>query len=235
MKSKKIFLPALILCLYFHFSSSKAQLIDNKLNIYIYKEEFIQFNGDKLLKENNFIFPSLYSGFYSKSGYSFKILYKSFKNISWGIESEYLKASGWECGNYLEFKDAKIGITSISPVFQFHTGFSKNSFFKRGKMFLEVMPSFGYSHLTFSGQFFEVKSIKEKISAPFKSNDPFYGYKGSVGIEWSLTQHFGSSVSYAFGQSFLKSSFYCDTQFAYSQINIGLFLKIFQDKYYLYQ
>lgn len=234
MKSSiKLFYLILLLALI--TSVCKAQMVDNKVNLYAGYSSGI-FHGKQLLQENGFIYPSFYSNLNNVNGLSVKVLYKSYQNVSFGLDMAICKASNWECNNSLIYEGSLLTLISFSPVIQLHTKFSKSGFFNSGKCFLEFAPVIGKSSATLSGTLFNIQDSNDSILAPpTNRNDPYYGMKGNAGIEWALSQSTSLVVSYSFQSNSVTSILYSDTYFKCSQLNVGITLKLNKDKRFLYR
>jgi hypothetical protein len=222
----------LILCFCIFPTKSMAQILDNKINIYVEKA-LCTFHGERLIQEGNFSYPSLNANFNKIEGFSLKVLYKSHRNISLGIEATLLQAFDWKYSGNLDYEGARTEIKSFSPIFQFHNKFLKSNLFNRGKITIELMPIIGSSNLTLRKPLFYIQNNYNVVSSPLKSSDLFYGFKGSLGFEWALSQYLATAISYSYQHDWIRSAFYCDTQFAISQLSFGIVFKLIKDKRYL--
>lgn len=212
----------------------RAQVIDNKLNICA---EILSgtFHGNELVFENDFSYPSLYNNIKELNGFSLKTLFKNYKHLSFGMGLAYIKASDWEYNDNLDYQGSKIVLKSYSPLIQIHNKYSESGIFNRGKVYFEIGPTIGSSNLTLTNSFFSIQGADGSISPPLNSNNLFYGVKTGAGFEWAFSQYLGVSVFYSYQQNWVKSALYCDTQFANSQLGIGIILRTFKDKLYLYR
>lgn len=106
--------------------------------------------------------------------------------------------------------------------------------FNRCKLYLEISPTVGFSTFSSSNELFVILGT-DNITTPTKSNDFYYGFNGSAGVECAFTQALGMFVSYSLQYNRVQSILYNDDHFTGSQLSIGFSLKLFKDKRYLYR
>ncbi len=213
--------------------ASNAQLVDNRFNLYLSCSTG-NFYGKKVLNDGSFIAPSLYSGYYSLIGINIKGLYKIAPVLSIGAALDYKGASDWQSIMYTDYIGSKTGLYSILPVIQFHNRFSEKGSFNCLTLVVEISPSFGSSELSMSQPLFDIYVGGSKVTQPMKKSDLFYGFGGSLGIEYSINQVIGLSIDYSVNNSFIQSKLYNDTHFLYSQLQFGTIIKFKKDKRYYY-
>lgn len=229
----KIIIWGILTCLTFNIHISKGQFIDNKINIYIGCNNGI-FHGDNQINEGSFMFPSFYSNLNNVTGASIKALYKGYQNISYGIALSQSFASGWNYENEEFYLGSKTEMQSLAATIQLHNKFSQHGLFNRCKFYLEISPMVGFSAFSSSNELFVVHGT-DNITAPTTSNDFYYGFNGSTGIECAFNQALSMFISYAFQYNRIQSILYNDDHFTVSQLNVGFFIKLMKDKRYLYR
>lgn len=229
----RIIIWGIFVCFTFNIHVSNAQLIDNKINIYLGCHNGL-FYGKSQIQDGSFIFPSFYSNLKYFKGASIKALYKGYENISFGLTLSKSLASDWDYLNDEFYSSSKVEMQSLAPTIQLHNKFSQHVFFNRCKFFLEISPTIGFSAFSTSNELFVIQSA-DNITAPTASNDFYYGFSGSTGFECALTQDLGVFISYSLQNNRIQSILYNDDHFTVSQLNIGILLKLFKDKRYLYR
>ena len=213
---------------------TRAQLIDNKFNIYI-SSSLGNFMGAKTINEDNYITPSLYSNYKNFFGFSIKGMINSREIISYGLNYDYQSANGWTLSNYTEFENSEIQLHTITPLIRIHNKFKEQGFFNKIQIYLEIGPTIGISNLTLSQTLFDVQSNDgSDFSYPMKDSNTFWGIKGTIGVEYSFIQDFGLFFSYANNINWISSKLYNDNTFSYSSINVGLIVKFIKNKYFYY-
>lgn len=232
MRNRSIVLGALV-CFTLNIHICKGQLIDNKINIYLSCFNGL-FLGDNQLQDENFIFPAFYSNLNNIKGASIKALYKGHQNISYGITLSQSFASDWNYENEELYLGSKVEMQSLAATIQLHNKFSSHGIFNRCKFYLEISPTIGLSTLSSSNELFVVQGT-DNIITPTKSNDFYYGFNGSTGIECAFNQAIGMFISYSFQYNRIQSILYNDDHFTATQLNVGFFIKLMKDKKYLYR
>ena len=164
-----------------------------------------------------------------------ELFMKFTQHISLGISASSANASNWNYSNSVEYMNAKIKMTTISPSIQCHTAFSNFGFYNRARMFTAVSPVVGFSDLTLANPLFDIQSSNGTILPPVNSVNFYYGIKGDIGLEYAFSQSFGFVISYTYQYSWVTSALYNDNHFAISQINIGILLKLKKDKRFIYR
>jgi hypothetical protein len=231
MRNRSIVLGALV-CFTLNIHICKGQLIDNKINIYLSYFNGL-FHGDNQIHDGNFVFPAFYGNLNNIKGASIKALYKGHQNISYGITLSQSFASDWNYINEEFYLDSKVEMQSLAATIQLHNKFSPHGIFNRFKFYLEISPTFGLSNFSSSNELFVVKGTN--ITTPASSNDFYYGFNGSTGIECAFTQAIGMLISYSLRYNRVQSILYNDDHFTVSQLNVGFFIKLMKDKRYLYR
>ena len=233
MKNKLILLCLVVLVLS-RVHVCNAQLINNYINLYV---EYLSgtIYGKNLIHEGNFSYPSLYGNLNSYNGYSGKILFKCHQNISIGANLAYCKASGWKYGTSSDYSGSVIKIKSFFPSVQLHNKLSKPGLFNHCTLFAEIAPVFGIAKLSLPNNIFDIQTSNNNDFSTIKSNSPIYGIANSIGVELSITQLIGLSVSYTYQFNKVKSIYYFDNHFTSSSVKIGLIFRLLKDKRYLYR
>ena len=229
----RIILWGILVCFTFNIHICNAQLIDNKLNIYLGCYNGL-FHGKNQIQDGNFIFPSFYTNLNNFKGASIKALYKGYQNISFGLTLSKSFASDWDYENDEFYSASKVEMQSLATTIQLHNKFSHHGLFNRFKFFLEISPTIGFSTFSSSNELFAVQGT-DNITTPTTSNDFYYGFNGSTGVEYAFTQDLGMFISYSLQYNRIQSILYNDDHFTVSQLNIGFLLKLFKDKRYLYR
>jgi hypothetical protein len=215
------------------YFTTNAQLIDNRIDLSL-GVGYISFFGDRKIKEDNFISPSLYPNYSDLRELSFKVLVKQNKLYSLGLSLNSLDASGWKNSGSSLYDNSKIKQVGLSPVMQIHTKFTEIGVFNRIKIFLEIAPTIGLSELALSNQLFDIQDQNGSVPQPMDSRDLFYGIKSNVGFELSLTRAFGLYFSYSIQQNWVKSKLYNDSKFSYSNLGLGLVVRLEKNKRFYY-
>lgn len=211
----------------------KAQLIDNKINIYL-GYNLSAFHGKETAKESSFISPSLYSNYNDLMELSLKALVKRNKFYSLGIGFNSLNASGWKMASSQIYNNSKIQQYSLSPTIQIHNKFAETGIFNRISIFFEIAPTIGLSGLTLANPLFNIQGQNGIVSQPMNSRDIFYGIKSNAGFELSITRAFGMFFSYSIQQNWIKSKLYNDNKFSCSNLGLGLVVRLEKDKRFYY-
>jgi hypothetical protein len=232
MKNKIVFF-SFVICFSFQILNCKAQFIDNKINISASYNIGV-FHGDKQVHDRNFIFPAFYSNLSNIKVASIKALYKGHQNISYGITLSQSFASDWNYKNEEFYLDSKAEMQSLAATIQLHNKFSPHGIFNRCKFYLEISPTIGLSTFSSSNELFVVHGT-DNITTPVTSNDFYYGFNGSTGIECAFTQAIGMLISYSLQYNRVQSILYSDDHFTASQLNVGFLIKLKKDKRYLYR
>jgi hypothetical protein len=213
--------------------ASNAQFIENRFNFYLSWASG-NFYGKKVLHEGSFIAPSLYSGYNSLNGVNIKALYKIAPGMSIGAALDYKDASAWQSIMYTDYNGSKTSLYSILPVIHIHNRFSEKSPFNRFTAIVEFSPSFGFSEFTMSQPIFDIYVGGSEVPQSMVKTDLFYGFGGSIGIEYSINQVIGLSLDTSVYKSFIQSKLYNDPQFLYIQLRFGAIIKFKKDKRYYY-
>jgi hypothetical protein len=212
---------------------SYAQPIDNKINVY-FGYSSGGFHGKEMIKENNYISPSLFDNFKNLKGLSLKALINKNQSYSIGLGCNISDAYNWELQDYYDYLKSGIKLYSLSPIIQFHNKFTERGLTNRIKAFIEIAPTIGFSTLILSDSLFDIQSESRSFSQPMKSNDINFGIEGKTGLELIITRAFGLYFAYSFHQRWVTSKFYPDKHFTSSQLDFGIFLRFKKDKRYFY-
>jgi hypothetical protein len=211
-----------------------AQIIDNKINVYI-GYGLADIHGNKILHEDDFISPSLFANYIQSNDMSFKILVKQNQFLSLGFCYNTYNAFNWKNQQYIDYNESTLKQYSFSPIIQFHNKMKESGLQNRIKLYMEVAPIIGMSDLQLTYSLFDIQSNKGDVSLPLNSNDPFYGVKVSVGTEVSINHYLGVFISCTGQKCWISSNLYNDKHFSNMQIEGGLFLRLLKDKRYFYR
>jgi len=229
MKKTTILIINLLLSFIVH-----AQLIDNKLNIYL-SYSVGSFWGSETINEDNYITPSLYSNYNNLSGFSLKGLVNAKDILSFGANFDYQSANNWNSSNYVDYENSEVQLYSITPLARIHNKFKEKGLFNRLKIYGELGPTIGISSLSLSQSLYNIRTDDNNdFSHPMKDGNIFLGLKGAVGFEYSFTQSFGCFLSYSYNLNWISSKFYNDKNLKSSIINVGLVVKLKKNKYFYY-
>jgi hypothetical protein len=221
----------LIAILLFLSHSGHAQLLDNKINMYIGYNTGA-FLGKESVNKGSFIFPSLYSNFHDLMILSFKTIVKGNQYYSFGVGFNNLYASGWETDKSQIYNNSMIKQYSLSPIIQIHNKYEETGIFNRITGFFEIAPTIGLSNLTLEYPLFDIQDQNGNISQPMSSYDIFYGIKCDVGFNLAITRAFGIYFAYSIQHNWINSKLYNDNQFSSSQLGLGLVIRFEKDKRY---
>lgn len=223
----------LVTALLFMSCFGYAQVIGNKLNVYI-GYNIGSFPGQSMVKEDKFLAPSLYPNYKILSGFSLKGLSRYNQFYSVGLALDMQQASNWETEEYIDYSNSTLELYSISPVFQLHNRFPEIGLLNRLKVFLEAGPSLGLSRLSLAQPLFDIRKGTIEVEPPMKSNDFFLGIKGGAGVEFIISKALGMYLVYAYQHKWGSSLLYHDKKFTASGITFGIFARLKKDKRYFY-
>jgi hypothetical protein len=154
--------------------------------------------------------------------------------ISAGMAVEQLQASDWEQKDNSDYANSSIGLYSLSTVIQIHNPYKEAGFSNRFKIFGEIAPLAGLTKLSLNNPLFDIRSNEYIVKQPLKSNDFFYGIKGTLGVEFAINQFAGICCSYSFSYNPTSSRLYSDNRFYATQLQMGVFVKLIKDKKFFY-
>lgn len=214
----------------FHFAS--AQFLENKLNVHAGCSVGF-FQGNSAMEKDNFRFPTLYPNLKNLNGYSFKALYTVHDHLSVGVGMTNMRASKWSFNSQEVYSGSEVTLGSGAALFQFHNKARETGVFNRIKYFLELAPTLGAAKLTLAENIFAVEDGRT-IEPPASSMDKYYGIGASLGIEYGVTQLVGINADYSFAYNWIKSSLYVDERFSFSQVTLGIYVKLLKEKRYFY-
>ncbi|MEE4197776.1 MAG: hypothetical protein V2I54_09035 [Bacteroidales bacterium] len=212
---------------------SLAQIIDNQLDIqvgFVYNS----FYGEEEIRENDFIFPSVYNNMENHSGYSVRASYKFKPMLSLGLGLSASHLSGWDDEHYPLFSPSSLTNFLFLPLAKFHTPFYESGIFNRLKLLVEVSPHIGVSHIAWEQPLFVIESETGTMNGPMEQNDLIWGVQGSVGIEFTLWQDAGVFCNYGVSQHWVDSKLYNDSSAFSSFIEAGMVLKLYPNKHFYY-
>lgn len=211
----------------------QAQLIENRLNIYL-SYSIGRFSGSETINESNYITPSLYSNYNKLAGFSVKAVINSKDFLSFGINYDYQSANEWTSSNYSDFDGSESQMHSITPLIRLHNKFNENGLSNKLLLLIECGPTIGFSNLSLSKSLFEIQTNEGNSIPPMSDNNFIAGLKGTLGFEYSFAQSMGIFLSYSYNMNWVSSKFYNDKSIKNSLINIGLVMKFNKNKYFYY-
>ncbi len=230
----RIFLLCTIICFLCHIHISKAQLIDNKINIYA-SYGTGKFHGKGQVSSGNFIFPSFYNNLHKIEGISIKLLFNATPHMSYGIKVSQSEASDWNYDNDNFYSDSKAEMQTLAIPIQIHTKLSPLKLNSHFRLYIEFAPLIGVSSFSSTSELFQVQKADIDIISPTASDDFYYGLTGGTGVEFAFSQSIGIFMSYSLEYDRIKSTLYDDNHFTVSQFNAGIILKLLKDKKFQYK
>lgn len=230
----KIFLLGTIICFLCQVHIAKAQLIDNKINVYAYYSSGI-FHGKGQVHDGSFVFPSFYNNLNHIDGLSIKLLFNASPHISYGIKVSRSEASDWNYENDNFYSDSRAEMRALAIPIQFHNKLSEYKLNSHFKFYTEIAPLIGVSSFSSTRELFQVQKAENDITSPTASDDFYFGLNGSIGIESALSQSIGVFMSYSLEYNRIESSLYNDNHFSFSQFNVGIIVKRMKDKKFQYK
>lgn len=234
LMKNRIFLLITFVCFLCHIQISKAQLIDNKINVYASYSTGI-FHGKEQIHNGSFVFPSFYNNLNNIEDLSIKILFNASPHMSYGIKVSQSEASNWTYDNDNFYSDSKAEMRTLGLPIQFHTKLSPYKLKSHFKFYIEIAPLIGVSSFSSISELFQVQNAGTGILSPTSSDDSYFGLNGSTGIEYAFSQSMGLFMSYSLEYDRIKSSLYNDNHFSISQFNAGIILKLLKDKKFQYK
>jgi hypothetical protein len=151
-----------------------------------------------------------------------------------GAGLDYLYASDWESEHYEDYEGSRVRHCTISPVFQIHNRLSETGVLNRLSFTFEIAPGMGLSKLELENSLFDVQPEIPYLSLPLNSDDIFFGIRGSAGAGLMITNLFGSYINYSISNNWITSKLYNDKHFTTSYLDFGIFIKIMNDKHFMY-
>ena len=201
-----------------------AQLIDNKLNVYI-GASLGNSLGTETVNSDNYISPSLYSNYKVLAGVSVKGVVKAKDFLGYGLSYNYQRADGWESLNYSDFDNSTVNLHSITPLIKFHNRFTDKGLSNRFVFFIECGPTVGLANLALAEPLFDIPIYENKLLVDDKSLVPMYdfslfmGFKSEVGIEYAYRHGIGLFLSYSYSSDWISSKLYNDNVLKRSMID----------------
>jgi hypothetical protein len=222
-----------IYILLFFSSTCSAQFIDNKLIIlFSYKNNLML--GNSFINDKGFVFPSLYANMNNSNSFSIKGLYKYKRNISIGAGLDINSYYNWNLNGYDDYLNSHVNSIEFYPVFQINSSYKTAGLLNRLKLFVQIGPNFGYSFLTLQKSLFDIQSDSLKISGPLNSRDFLWGFEFSGGFEFILSNNIGFFSEFGSKNYWVNSKLFNDTKFAYSFIEVGLYIRLKHDHHLYY-
>lgn len=223
-----------LLCILLLANSAKGQLIDNNLNVSLSYNIGV-FHGNENVIKGNFRYPSLFSNMNHLSGFSVAAVKKIRPNVSYGLCYTKSNAYNWEMGDNSLYLKSELYFSELATIFRYHNKFANTKIFNRLNLFAELSPVIGISNFKSETPLFEIQPMSYEPIAPTKGYDIFVGIKSGIGAGLSLSRSIGVIASYTFNSNIIKSKFYSDNHYLASQVNVGLFIKLMNDKRFLYK
>jgi hypothetical protein len=209
--------------------SAFSQRIDNKVNIYIGYQTG-SFQGPNTVTEGSFMSPSLFANFNKVNGMSVEVSNRVNKFFSITLGASNLNASDWRNGMNNDYTGATISLFSLSPGVQFHSAFKPLGLLNKVKPFLEIAPTVGFSSLKLAHSMFDIQGQNGSVAQPLTSINAFGGIKAQAGAALILSNYFGVHMSYSYQYNRISSKLFNDKFFAVSQVNLGFYLRLKNDK-----
>lgn len=220
-----------LICLFISdLTHIQARLIDNSLNVYV---NYLsgRFYGSQTINKKSYITPSLYSNLKELTGFSIKGVKKQNAYLSYGLRYEFESAFDWTASNYSDFNGAEIQLHSIAPIIQLHSKFSTIGVANRLKAFGELGPVVGVSRLSLTGILWDIRTDNDEVLFhPMRDSSIFWGIIGTGGLEYALSQSVGCFFSCSLSSNWVSSKFYSDSNFLFSSVNVGVFVKLSKNK-----
>ena len=227
---KKLF----ILVLSFLSFQVQAQIIENKLDV-SFGYGTGDFQGGKLYRDGVFSAPSLFSNYEQFQSHSLKCLRKVHPNFSIGLGADVTFGDDWNLNYYTDYNTSRVSLFDLYPIFRVQNRYEQHGLFNRLKCFAELSPVFGQSRYQIQNQQSYELNVEDEDVTEWKSVDYYYGIKGVIGIDYSFNDYFGFFCSYALKYNRVSSpTLYVDDHFYYTQLSVGLTLKLQMNKRYFY-
>lgn len=233
MRNKLLIALCATLILFSVSSFCDAQFISNRINFYAGYGAG-GFQGDKSVKENNFIYPSLYANYNKLDGMSLKVLYNYKRHFSFGITYSHLQASNWEYPDSMYYQGSEVIIQSMSADIQMHTKLAETGIWNRVRLFLEISPTAGISKLSLTSPLFDIQEGNSPVAQPDGNNDKYFGIRGNLGSEVFFNQMIGVFIDYSYGFYSVSSKLYSDNLFASQILEAGIVVKLIKNQRYFY-
>jgi hypothetical protein len=220
--------------LFLQASLVQAQYLENRFSVYFNFHN--SFPGSKgFYEEGEFIVPSLYNNMGQINTYSVAGItaFKSYLSLGAGISKTLY--SKWHYTGQNLYNGAKFNETAFYPVIQMHFPWKEKGLFNRLRPNIQLSPLLGLAKLSLQESPFDIQTTLNPDSPQLmSSSDLFYGLKGAVGIEMLLHQNIGLTACYGIKKMWVSSILYNDQQVFQSNVSLGLFLRIMNDKRFYY-
>jgi len=223
----------LLFVLFLSFYYSNAQFIDNKLDLSMGYGPG-KFGGDEMLNVDGFIAPALYSNFDNSYGISIKMIFLKKQRLSFGASMNYVSGSEWNTDEYADYLNSKVVLFSFSPIVQIHNKPVASGFLNRFTIYFDAAPTIGFSKTSLSNPLFDIYNGDYLIQQPSGSSDLFYGLRGALGIQGSITQTLGLFLESSAGYYRVNSGLYSDNHFINYRLEAGLTVKLIKNQRYYY-
>lgn len=225
----------LLLLLLFLSFGANAQLIGNKLNIYLSANFYLSSEGSYLVEEEGFLTPALFQNMRTIRSFSVTGLYTYRPFISLGMGIESANYSGWAAENFDHYTGSSIRELVISPVVQFHPVQKDKGFLNRFKPNVQLSPLLGLAQVSFLQPPFQVvSSPKPDMSSLLSSSDVLFGIKASLGVEMIVNRFIGISANGGIRNSWVSSAIYQDKRIFQPVLDAGLYVRLFKNKRFYY-
>lgn len=212
----------------------KAQLIGNKLNVYLNYQQHLPAAENVLVAQGDFTAPSLLANMRTVRAFSAKGLYQVKSFLSLGFGTDLTTYANWSYQQYRHYTGAGIREYSIYPVLQLHSPFGRRGLFNRLKPNLQLSPVLGVARVSMEQPVFEVKTPQADVSSLMTFSDRIYGFKASAGIDYSLHRLFGITANYGYRQLWLSPQLYHDRQLSQHYLEAGIYVLLYKNKRYYY-
>lgn len=212
----------------------KAQLIGNKLNVYLSYQHHLSNKENALVGHGDFTAPSLFSNMRNISAFSVRGLYSYKSFMSVGIGADLTSYTNWSYDKYRHYSGSGINEYTLYPTLQLHPPVRRRGFFNRCKPNIQFSPVLGLARATFEQPAIEVSPPNADVSSLLTSSDAIYGFKASAGLEISVHRSFGIAASYGYRNIWLSPQLYHDQQLTQQYLEAGIYMLLYKNKRYYY-
>jgi hypothetical protein len=210
-----------------------AQPIESRINIYG-GYSVGMFHGQPVIDNQGFLYPSLFSNYTSQMGWNLKGLVRVTGFCRIGAGYEQLTAQDCECQDYVDYQESEMDLQIFSLNGQFYTRLGKTGPLNLLTAYAEISADVGASDLRLMFPVVDIKGQTKPDASPLESTDHFYGAEMTGGLEFMAGHSLGFYLAYSFGLQWTRSALYVDERIEYSQVNAGVFLRLFKEKRYFY-
>ncbi|HTE29995.1 MAG TPA: hypothetical protein VK666_06460 [Chryseolinea sp.] len=192
--------------------------------------------GNKEAGKGNFIFPSLFSNFTKGNGIGVQFEKQVNKSLFLGLRGTAITFSDWQFTNESEvFKDASALIRALNFSIGLKSRFREKGTMNKLKLSVSAAPGIYLLVVnTPNGINQQVSSGGNQASIYVDSKSSGFGILASAGAEYTITNTWGLRVQGAYEYMPGSSSVvYMDKSVQWTQITIGLVLRLARNKDYI--